>query len=166
MLLCHSWGWQPPQTASHIHLRHIQCLSTLICCPLAYSCSLTQLYPLYLAQILGFWVTCGVKMMLSCHSWCWQQSQNASHIHIRHIHSVWAHWYAVHWHMVAALHRYTPPYLAQNLGFWVTCGAKMMLLCHSWGWQPLQTASHIHIIHTQCLSTLIFCPLAYSCSLT
>ena len=22
--LCHGWGWQPPQTASHIHIRHIQ----------------------------------------------------------------------------------------------------------------------------------------------
>ena len=27
------------------------------------SSSLTQFYPPYLAQILGFWVTCGVKMM-------------------------------------------------------------------------------------------------------
>ncbi len=30
---------------------------------MAYSISLTQLYPPYLAQIFGFWVTCGVKMM-------------------------------------------------------------------------------------------------------
>ncbi len=37
------------------------CLSTLICCPYAYGISLTQVYPLYLAQILGFWVTCGSK---------------------------------------------------------------------------------------------------------
>jgi hypothetical protein len=29
--------------------------------------SLTQFYPTYLAQILGFWVTCGVKMMSLCH---------------------------------------------------------------------------------------------------
>jgi hypothetical protein len=28
-----------------------------------YSNSLTQLYLHYLGQILGFWVTCGVKMM-------------------------------------------------------------------------------------------------------
>ena len=34
-------------------------LSTLICCPLAYSSSLvTQFYPHYLDQILRFWVTC------------------------------------------------------------------------------------------------------------
>jgi hypothetical protein len=34
------------------------------CYPWAYNISLTQLYPPYfLAQILEFWVTCGVKMM-------------------------------------------------------------------------------------------------------
>ncbi len=27
-------------------------------------------------------------------------------------------------------------YLAQILGFWVTCGVKMMWLCHGWGWRP------------------------------
>ena len=30
------------QTAPHIHIRHTMCLSTLICCPLTYSSSLTQ----------------------------------------------------------------------------------------------------------------------------
>jgi hypothetical protein len=38
-------------------------LSTLICYPWAYGSSLTQFYSPYLAQILGFWVTCGVKIM-------------------------------------------------------------------------------------------------------
>ncbi len=133
MWLCHGWGWQPPQTDSHIHITHIQsvwahwymlsigiqqqpntvlrtligsdfgvrvylwsqhdvitswlmlrftlncfphqyytytkCLSTLICCPWAYSSSLKQLYPSYLAQISGFWVTYGVEMMWLCHGW-------------------------------------------------------------------------------------------------
>ncbi len=117
----------------------------MICYPWAYSISLTYLYPPYLAQILGFWVTCGVNMMWLCHGWGWWPPQTASWIHIRHTQSVWAYWYAVHWHMVAALHRFT--YLAQILGFWVTCGVKMMWLCHGWGWQPPQTASHIHIRH-------------------
>jgi hypothetical protein len=40
-------------------IKHI----TLICYPWAYSITLTQLYPPYLTQILGFWVTCGVKIM-------------------------------------------------------------------------------------------------------
>jgi len=24
MSLCHGWGWKPPQTSSHIHIRHVQ----------------------------------------------------------------------------------------------------------------------------------------------
>jgi hypothetical protein len=125
-------------------------LSKLICCPLVYSSS-TQFYPPYLAQILGFWVTCGsVKMMHFSHGWCWQPPQTASHIHIRHAKYIGAHWYAVHWHMVAALHSFTHPSWRRLFGFWVTCGIKIIWLCHGWGWQPPQTASHIHIRHIQC----------------
>jgi hypothetical protein len=91
----------------HAYLTYTKCLGTLICCALACSSSLTQFYPPYLAQILGFWVTCGVKMMSLCHGWGWQPPQTASHIYVRHIHSVWAHWYAVHRPMVAALHSHT-----------------------------------------------------------
>jgi hypothetical protein len=57
------------------------------------------------------------------HCWGWQPPQTASPIHLRHMQSVWTHWYAVHRHMVAALHSY-PPYLAQIWGFWVTCGVE------------------------------------------
>ena len=53
-----------------------------------------------LAQIWGFWVTCGVKMMSLCHGWGWHPPQTASHIHSRHIQCVWAHWCAVHGHML------------------------------------------------------------------
>ena len=42
-----------------------------------------------------------------------------------------------------------PPYLAQSLGFWVTCGVKMMSLRQGWGWQPPQIAFHIHMSHKQ-----------------
>ncbi len=59
------------------------CLSTLICYPWAYSITLTQLYPPYfLAKILEFWVTCGVKMMWLYHGWGWQSPQTASHLHM------------------------------------------------------------------------------------
>ena len=70
-------------------------------------CSHIQLYPPYLAQILGFWVTCRTKMMPFHHGWGWQPPQTASPIHIKHIQSVWAHWYAVKRHTVAALYSYT-----------------------------------------------------------
>jgi hypothetical protein len=86
----------PTKIAMYGNLCRI-CLSTLICYPWAYSITLTQLYPPYfLAQILEFWVICGVEMMWLCHGWDWQPPQTASHIHIRHIQSDWAHWYTVH----------------------------------------------------------------------
>ncbi len=50
-----------------------------------YGSILTQLYPPYVTQILGFWVTCaGVKMMSLHHDWGCQPPQTASPIHIRH----------------------------------------------------------------------------------
>ncbi len=117
----------------------------MIFCPHACNISLTQLYPPYfLIQIFGFWVTCGVKMMWLCHGWGWQPPQTASHIHIRHLQSNLAHWYAVHRHTVAALNSFT--HLGSDFGgYVVTCGVEIMHFCFVWGWQPPQTASHIHI---------------------
>jgi hypothetical protein len=131
MSLRHGWGWQPTQTASRFHIRHnIKCLSILICCPYAYSSSFTQLHPHYL-----LWSDFGVlghlwsQMMSLRHDWAWQPPQTASHIHIRHVYSVWAHWYAVHRHTLAALHNLThTTYLAQILVFWVTCAVKMIVM--------------------------------------
>jgi hypothetical protein len=120
MSLCHDWGWQPhlkllPTSISDIYkvFGHVYMLS--MGCPWAYSISLTQLYPPYLAQILGLWVTCGVIIMSLCHGWGWQPPQTVSHIHIRHLKSVWARWYAIHRHMVAALHIY-PTLLGSDFG--------------------------------------------------
>ena len=42
---------------------YIKCLSTLTCCPQAQCSSHTQLYPHYLAQMLWFQVTFGVKLV-------------------------------------------------------------------------------------------------------
>ncbi len=83
---------------------------------------------------------CGVKMMSLCHSWSWQPPQTASCIHVNHIQTVWAHWYAVHRHTVSSsLTQLYSPYLAQTFGYVVTCGVKMMSFGHGWGWQPPQT---------------------------
>ncbi len=67
---------------SHPYWTCTKYLSALICCPLAYSRSLTQFYPPYLAQISGYVVIYGVKMMHFCHVLCWQPPQTASHIHM------------------------------------------------------------------------------------
>ncbi len=107
MSLCHGWGLQPPQTAFHIDIRHIQSVSAHWYAvhgnmPVAWN-----RYPHYLGQILGFWITCWVKMMSLCYGWGWQPPQTASCIHSRHVQSVWAHWYAVHVYMALASNSYT-----------------------------------------------------------
>jgi hypothetical protein len=53
------------------------------------------------------------------------------------------------WAYSISLTQLYPPCLALNLGLWVTCGVKMMRLCHGWSWQSPQNASHIHIRHSQ-----------------
>jgi len=105
---------------------------------------------IYLTHILGFWVTCGVKMMSLCHGWGWQPPQTASCIHPEHIQiqSVWAHWVAVHRHSSRPTQLYIY-FLDQNVGNWVTCGVNMMSFHHGWGWQPPETASCFHIRHVQ-----------------
>ncbi len=99
----------------HPHYTYKKCLSASICCLWAYGSSLKQLYPCYLAQILEFCLTCGVKMMSLCHGWGWQPTQTASRIHIRHLKFVWSHWYAVHGYMAVASNIYT---LTTWVRFW------------------------------------------------
>jgi hypothetical protein len=68
------------------------------------------------------------QMMSLRHIWGWQPPQTASRIHIRHIQSVWAHWYAVHTRMVAALPSYSthPTWLR----FWCSGSLVHPKRCH------------------------------------
>jgi hypothetical protein len=127
VITSNGWGWQPPQTASHIYMRHIQSVWAHWYAVNRHKVAALHSYLPYLAQILGFWVNFGVEMMTLHHGWDWQLPQTSSHIYIRHIQTVWAHWYAVHRHKVVALHSYLP-YLAQIWGLWFTYGESIW--CH------------------------------------
>ena len=140
----------------HPYKTYTKCLSTFICCPSAYNSSLIQISTL-LCWFWGLGVTCVVKMMSLRQGWGWQPLQTASHIQLD-IYKVFEHT-----DMLSISIQQQPCtvllfYLAQMLGFWVTCGFKMMSLCQGWGWQPLQNASLIRIRHIRrkSLSTLIF----------
>ena len=143
-----------------------KCLSTLMCCPLAYSNSLKQLYPSYLAQIWGFWVTCGVKMMSLRQGWGWQPPQTASHIQLD-IYKVFEHIDM----LSISIHHQPNSVLLTLLGS--DCG----VLGHLWGQNDVITPRlrltatsnclpHPYKTYTKCLSTLICCPSAYNSSLT
>ncbi len=99
-----------------------------------------------MAQILGFWVTCRVKMMWLCHGWVWQPPQTASHIHIGHIQSVWAHWYAVHRHKILALHSYT--HSTSWLRFWGSGSLVELKWCH---YIMFEAESHLKLLPTSIL---------------
>ncbi len=115
MQLHHGWGSHPPQTASHIHPRHIK--SVWAIGMLSHRHMGAPLYR-YTGQFgLRFWVF--------CHLWSgndaitsWLRlisTSDASHIHIRHIQSVWGIGMLSHRHMGAPLYHYRG-WLAPDFG--------------------------------------------------
>ncbi len=131
----------------HPYWTYKKWLSTSICYLWAYSISHTQLYPHYFGQILGFWVTCGVNMMWLCHGWGWQLPQTASHIHIRHIQCDLAHWYAVHWHTVSALHSFTHPTWLRFCGTWSLVESQLCI------YVMVDADGHLKLLPTSILDT-------------
>ncbi len=85
------------------------------------------------------------QMMSLCHGWGWQPSQTASHIHIRHIQSISAHWYAVHRHMVVPLHIYTH---STWLRFW---GTGSLVESNWYEYVMVEAASHLKLLPTSIL---------------
>ncbi len=123
----------------------IKHLSTLICCPLAYSIRLNKMYPHYSVQILWFWVTCGVKMMSLCHGWGWQPTQSTCCIHLRNIQRVWSHLYALHGHTTVAPNSYTHTIWLRFWGSWSLVESKW---CH---YVLVVADSHLKLLPTYTL---------------
>jgi hypothetical protein len=86
VLLCHLWSQNDvimsllrlaaiSNCFPHPYYTYTKCLSTLICCPLAYtySKSLTQLYRSYSGVLGHLW--CGVNMMSTRCGWGWGSPQ-------------------------------------------------------------------------------------------
>ncbi len=115
MSLHHGWGWQPPQTSSHIHIRHIQSIWAHWCADNKHMVAALHSYT------HPTWLRCwGSGSLVESNdvimSSLWLTAiPTASHIHIRHIQSIWAHWYAIHGHILAALHSFTH---SNRLRFW------------------------------------------------
>ncbi len=87
---------------------------------------------------------CWVKMMSLCHVWGWQPIQTASHIHLRNLQSVWAHWYA-HRHMVPALNPCPPP-------TWLRCWSSGSFVESKWcHYVMVEADSHLKLLSTSIL---------------
>ncbi len=62
------------------------------------------------------------------------------------------------------LHSVIPTLLGSDFGFLCHLWVKMMSLCHGWGWQPPQTASHIHINYIQSVWAYLYAVQWYTVS--
>ncbi len=154
MPLRDGWGWNPPQTASHIHAWHI--LSVWGIGMLSQGHMSAPLYK-YTGQCCPqFWDFGSIVEWKWCHwmplhhGWGWYPTQTASHIHIRHIQCAWAIGMLSQGHMGAPLYRYTSKVGPRfsNLGhLWTENDAIM-------SWLMLTSTSdysHIHIRHIKCV---------------
>ncbi len=101
-------------------------------------------------KIESSWPPCGSLLVES--KWChYIMVEVDSHLKLLpsstlYIYKVFEHIDMLPW----AYGSYTPK-CGSYFWVWVTCGVKMMSLCHDWGWQPPQTASCIHIRLMKCV---------------
>ena len=115
---------------------------------------------------MGFWVTCGVKMMSICHGWGWQPPQPLLPASILDMYKVFEYNDVLTMGIRSSLKHLYPHYLAQILGFWVTFWSQNDVIT-SWLRLPATSNCFLHpsLTYTKCLSTLICCPWAYGSSL-
>ncbi len=144
--LCHDWGWQPPQTASHIPSRHITSIWAHRCAVLWYIVAALHSFthPTWL-RFWGTWSFVELKQCIFCHGWCWQPPQTTSHIHIRHIQNDWAHWYAINGHTVSPLHSYTHP------TWLIFLGAGSLVESKWCDYVMVEADSHLNLLPTSIL---------------
>jgi hypothetical protein len=148
MPLHHGWGWYPPQTASHIHIRHCQCVWAIGILPRGHMDA-----PLYC-----YTSKVGPRFWNLCHLW----SENVaitSWLRLTSTSDCFSHPYKTYKMCLkycVAVSRangctLTLLYLSlpQILNFWITCGVEMMPLHDGWVWYPPQTVSQIWARHIQ-----------------
>jgi hypothetical protein len=105
-------------------------------------------------------------MMSLNHGWGCHPIQIAFSIPIKHMLSVWAHWYAVHGHQVVALLNYTDP---SWFRFWWSGSLVEAKWCHFVMVEDsilFSCIMHLYKTCTQCLCILKCCQLTYGSSLT
>ncbi len=124
---------------------HSKCLSHWYAFSKAYGCTLLQLHRPSCLQIWGFRFTWGVEMVPQRHGWGWHSPQTTSHIHIRHIQSVWAIGMLSQGHMFATFYSYTGQV---DPGFGDSGSLK------KWKWWHnvmVETYIHLRLLHTYIL---------------
>ena len=164
MSLRHGWGWKSPQTASPIHKTNTKSLSTLICCPLAYSFSLHSYTHNTFGSDWGFWARGSESDVITLWLRLTATSNCFSHPYWTYTKSLSTSICSPLAYCSSLLTQLYPHSLAQILGFWVTFNTKS---CH---YVMVEADSHLKLIASsildiyKCLSALICFPLAYDIS--
>ncbi len=156
MSLHHGWGFYLIQTASHIHIRHIQSVWAHWYVGNRHMVAALLSFILTHPSWVRFWWSGSLVELKWCHCVMDEASSDsfASHIHSGHTQSVWAHWYAVHSHTVAALLSYTNPTWLRFLVICVTARAttaKMPL----WQWWQRQLTDNGHASKTRTMTPVL-----------
>ncbi len=157
MLSPHGWGWQPPQTASHSHLRHIQSVWAHLCAVHGHKVAALNSYT-HTTWVI-FWGSGSLVETKWCHYIMVEADSQLKLLPVStlDIYKLFKHIHIMSIAYGSSLKKLYQHYLTQNLGYWVTCRVKIMSLRHDWSWQPTQTASpsifdiykvfeHIHIL--------------------
>jgi hypothetical protein len=144
--LNHGQGWQPPQTTSHIYIRHIQ--SVWSHWYAVHGHTVVALHSHTHTSWLSFWVLGHLwsqHVVIRSH-WGWQPLKLLPSS-ILDIYKVLKHIHMLSMGIQYQPYTLIPSLLCSDAGFCVTCGVTMMSLPHGWDWQPPQTTSFIHIRH-------------------
>ncbi len=163
MSFYHGWGRQPPQTASCIHIRHTQSVWAHWYAVHGHMAVASNSYT-HLTWLI-FWdsgshLWSQNDVIMSCLRLT-ATSTTASHIHIRHIQNVWAYWYAVQEHEVAAFNSYT------HTTWLMFGGSKSLVESKSCHYVTVLADSQLKLLPKSTLDiykvfcTLICCPWAF-----
>jgi hypothetical protein len=147
--LCHGWIWQPPQTASHIHIRHVQ--NDWAHWYAVHGHTVWTLHSYTHSNWIRFWGPGSLVESKWCH---YLMVESDSHLKLLPTSIIdmykndWAYWYAVHCHRVAALHSYTHSNWIRFLGSGSLVESKW---CH---YVMVEADSHLKLFPTSILDIL------------
>jgi hypothetical protein len=152
MSLRHGWGWLSPQTASPIHKTNTKSLSTLICCPLAYSFCLRSYTHTTFGSDWGFWARGSETDVITLCLRLTATSNCFSHPYWTYTKSLSTSICSPLAYCSSLLTQLYPHSLAQISGFWVTFNTKS---CH---YVMVEADSHLKLIASSILDI-------YKCSI-
>ncbi len=148
------WGCRTFQTAFHVHVTYLRCLSTFPGCGWVCGFTLTQLPPQTLFQIWENWLQFYLMQVCKpCH-YALVEGVEPFKLHFMSMSYIYERfeclirlWMGVRLHIHINTSTEAFPELWELAEIWPDASVQTMPLCFEWGCKAFQTASHIHVIH-------------------